>query len=183
MSAKLIQFTPNNLVNETKARTDDDEKQSTLTIDPEEFHVPASDSKGHQTRIQFRAPKQIRAMVAEVIQSKQFPYRSDSDLLRHAVVRHLKWLTDQGYIGVNTIFAIDAILTVARDDENHQQFIGSLEKLEERVSCHKREGSLEVAENMLADVVEAVDRMPDNSWKRAYKKELKRRFPELIKKD
>lgn len=177
-AANVIQFRPTSLLED-----ESNPSSSVLTLDPEDFHVPASDSHGHSTRLQFRTPKQVRAMMMEIVQTKQFPYRSDSDLLRHAIVRHLRWLTDQGYLGANTIFTIEAILEVARDDENHQQFIGSLEKLEERVVFHRSRGSVEAAKKMMMRVKELVGKMPVGPWKEMYERELERRFPELIRSD
>jgi len=166
--AKVIQF--GDLI------PDDDIRK----IDPEDFHVPTSDSQGHSTRFQFRGLKQMRAMVGEAIQTKQFPYRTDSDLYRHALIRHLRWLTDLGYIGVNNIFVIDAISEIARDDENHQQFMLSIGQLEERVRYHRREGSMEVAKQMVDRVKELIEKMPEGPWKTGYRKEFKKRFPDLV---
>lgn len=155
-------------------------------LDPEEFHVPASDGKGHDTRFQFRCMKQIRAMVAEIIQTRQFPYQSDSELMRHALIRHLKWLTDQGYIGANTIFQIQAVSEVAKDDEMHQGFMSSLELLQERVNYHRSRGgngSERAVEDMVGKVVELVDGMPEGRWKELYKEEIINRYgKEMIKK-
>lgn len=175
IAANVIQFRPSTLVED-----ESNPSSSVLSMDPEDFHVPASDSHGHSTRLQFRTPKQVRAMIMEIVQTKQFPYRSDSDLLRHAIVRHLRWLTDQGYLGTNTIFTIDAILEVARDDEDHQQFIGSIEKLEERVVYHRSRGSVEAAKKMMMRVKGLVDQMPGGPWKEMYERELGKRFPELL---
>jgi len=145
-------------------------------LDPEDFHVPVSDSQGHSDRVQFRCMKQIKAMVNEVIQSKQFPYRTDSDLYRHAIVRHLHFLTDLGYLGSNTIFEIEAIMDVERDDELKQGFIASIEKLQDIINYHTRKGDKDSVADMVESVRKRIDQMPDGRWKRRYQEEMEKRY-------
>lgn len=150
-----------------------------LQLDVEDFHQPVSDKHGHNTRCQFRVLKQMKAMLMEIVQTKQFPYRSESDLLRHATVRHLRWLTDQGYLGANTIFTIDAITEIEREDELHQAFLQSIEKMQERYDYHRRHGSHEHNRKKIEKIKELVDKLPDsNPWKERYKEEMINRFPE-----
>jgi hypothetical protein len=145
-------------------------------MDPEDFHVPVSDSQGHSDRIQFRCMKQIKAMVMEIVQTKQFPYRTDSDLYRHAIVRHLHWLTDLGYLGQNTIFTIEAINQIMRDDELHQGFLSSISMLQDRVAYHRANQDEESVAYMISAVKEEVEKLPEGRWKRRYKEEIERRF-------
>jgi len=159
---------------------DDDGNQ--MRVDPEDFHVPVSDTHGHSERFQFRGLNQLKAMVMEVVQTKQFPYRSDSDLLRHALVRHMRWLTDLGYIGKNSIFTADAIISITRDDEIHQEFVVSIDKLVDRVNYHRHHKDDEAADEMIETVWGLIEQLPEeNRWKKRYRDEMEAKFGERKK--
>ena len=58
----------------------------------EEWLIPSSDENGHNVRIQTRVPPGYVAAIQKIIQSGDFPYRTDSDLFRHAVHRLMREL-------------------------------------------------------------------------------------------
>ena len=44
--------------------------------DPAEFRIPASDTKGHSARQWFRCIPAMARQIEQVIQARQFPYRT-----------------------------------------------------------------------------------------------------------
>lgn len=68
--------------------------ENDTAFDPSEFIVPANDTKGHSVPIHFRAASSVDRAIKQVVASRRFPYITPSDLMRHAIVRHLEWLTE-----------------------------------------------------------------------------------------
>lgn len=68
--------------------------ENETAFDPAEFIIPANDGKGQSSMVQFRSAHQYQRAMQQVIASQKFPYATVSDLVRHAMVRHLDWLTE-----------------------------------------------------------------------------------------
>jgi len=56
----------------------------------------ATDSKGHECKIPLRVQPAVARQIGLVAGSKQFPYRTPQELIRHAIYEHLKWLQTIG---------------------------------------------------------------------------------------
>ncbi len=67
--------------------------ENDTAFDPAEFITPSSDSKGHSVAFHFRAAGSTDRGIKQVVASRRFPYITTSDLIRHAIMRHLDWLT------------------------------------------------------------------------------------------
>lgn len=159
----------------------DDRPQPTEVsgVDAAQFRVPASDAKGHSTRFFFRAQPGHGKALEAVIQSKQFPYRTKGDLLRHAFVRHLHWLDGVGDIPSVTA-EVDAIMEVMRDDEFAADFAAVFEKIGERISNHIGHGAIGEARRLLLTVMAHVKRMPDGYWRSKYDAEIRNRYGHIL---
>src|SRR3990167_1708695 len=59
---------------------------------PDKFYVSASDSRGHNQPLQVYIPPQVHAMIRGLIESKEFPFRSNSDFVRDAIRHRLQYL-------------------------------------------------------------------------------------------
>lgn len=58
----------------------------------DEFVVPSQDERGHSSREYIRCPPGWERDMEVIIESRKFPYQTKSDLIRHAMFRHLAWL-------------------------------------------------------------------------------------------
>ena len=136
-------------------------------INPDEFRVPASDAKGHTSRLWLRCQPGHANQIARVKDSKRFPYRSTGDILRHALARHLKWLESlPAGKGIPSVTgAVDAILDLVRDEEFAADFRLVFDKLGSRISAHMGAGSLGEARRLLLQVLRHIDGMPDCYWR------------------
>ena len=63
-----------------------------MEYDPEEFIVPSGDDRGHSIREYIRCPPGWERDMEIIIECRKFPYQTKSDLIRHAILRHLAWL-------------------------------------------------------------------------------------------
>lgn len=150
------------------------------TIDPSSFRVSSTDTKGHSQRMWFKCQPGHAAMIDAVVQSNKFPYRTKGDLLRHALVRHLRWLENLQPIPSITGM-VDAILTILRDDEFYSDYKHVLETLSNRINMHKGQGELGEARRILYEVLHNIKRMPDTFWRDKYLAAIDRDHGDLIK--
>ena len=68
------------------------------SLDPAGFRIPASDAKGHSIRKYFRVMPVLSNAMGIIMSSKAFPYKTEAELIRHAIMRHIKWLESIGDI-------------------------------------------------------------------------------------
>ena len=148
-------------------------------LNPFEFRVAASDTKGHSTRNWFRCMPSMGRLVDQMVQSKAFPYRTRGDLLRHALSRHIRWL--ETLASVKSITAeVDTILEIMRDEEFYNDFMLVFDKLGERISSHMSGGSVGEARRLILATLDRINEMPDGHWKARYKKEVESKYGHII---
>lgn len=148
--------------------------------DPTQFRIPASDAKGHSVRFFFRAQPGHSKALESIIQSKKFPYRTKGDMLRHAFVRHLRWL--DGIEHVPSVTAeVDAIMEVMRDDEFAADFGAVFDKIAQRISNHVGNGAMGEARRLLLTIMTHVRRMPEGYWRDKYDGEIKDKYGHLLR--
>ena len=147
----------------------------------DEFRISASDTKGHSARLWFRCIPAMTRQLEQILQARQFPYRTKGDILRHALHRHMRWLNTLEPIS-SVCSQVDAILELMRDEEMNNDFSLVFEKLEDRISRHTAEGSEKEAMRLLMIVQGHVGSMPDGFWKDKYKGKLQDKYGGLLKK-
>lgn len=146
-----------------------------------EFRVPASDTKGHSARQWFRCIPAMAREVEQVLQSKRFPYRTKGDILRHALHRHMAWLSTLEPM-VTCTGQVEAILEIMRDEEMNEDFALVFGKMDELISRHLASGSDREATRLVLTVKQHIDKMPDGFWKDKYSDQLTSKYGKLIKK-
>lgn len=156
-------------------------KSSSSGPDQAEFRIPASDTKGHSARQWFRCIPSMARQVEQIVQAKQFPYRTKGDLLRHALHQHMRWLASLEPL--KTVSGqVDAILEIMRDEEMNKDFSLVFARLEERISSYVEDGDNREAARLVLIVQSHIKEMPSGFWKDKYQKKVKDQFGGLLKK-
>ena len=149
--------------------------------DPVEFRIPASDTKGHSARQWFRCIPSMARQIEQIVQARQFPYRTKGDLLRHALHRHMRWLNTLEPL--KTVSGqVDTILEIIRDDEMNKDFSLAFSKLEEQINSYINDGDKREATRLVLAVQSHVKEMPSGFWKDKYQKKIRVQFGSLLKK-
>lgn len=150
-------------------------------FDPDEFIVPASDTKGHSERLWLRLQPGHRRMLDSILTSRFFPYKTTGDVARHAIARHLKWL--EGVAPFPSVVGqVEAIMEIMREEQFQHEFGQVLLRLEENVAGCMAKGQKKRAEALVMRVLGGVEGMPDGSWKDAYRAEIKGKFGHMLTK-
>ena len=93
-----------------------------------EFILPASDERGDSRKLWIRVPPQLAHQADVIIASKRFPYTFPSDLYRHAVYRHVRWLLGLEDEIESYIPQIDAMGVILTKIEMLQKFQETVER-------------------------------------------------------
>jgi hypothetical protein len=150
-----------------------------LEVNPEEFLVPAQDEKGHSAREWVRLQPALEADVEFILSSKVFPYRSKSDLLRHAIYRHIQWLHRcKESMPKHLLVAFEAILEVLRNEELNQRNEHVFEQLRSVMEGYLSHGDNGEAKRVLAIIRSKLRGVQDGPWKRRFLSKLDRSYTE-----
>ena len=147
--------------------------------DADDFIIPSSDEKGHSVRLGFRAPPGYSRRIDVCIASKKFPYKTSSDLLRHALDRQLKWLAKQGDLDLE-MTRLDLVNDLIRRERELLDFADSFRRLGDTVTELERRGAGKEAKALLMNVLKQLSEMAPNSLTTWYKDEITKRFGHLI---
>jgi len=149
--------------------------------DSDDFYVPASDARGHSVRKWFRWPEGMEMASKSVINSKKFPYRDTTDLIRHAVKRHIDWLSTLEEVP-SVIKEVDAIKEILKDEQWHNEYEQTFDSLENQVKRHTHNNSGKEAKRLVNRVFKHISGMPEGYWKDHYLDTMHRDFGPYIDK-
>ena len=144
-----------------------------------EFRIPGSDTKGHYDRVFCRVMPGQALQIKNVLKSKRFPYRTEGDLERHAIYRHLAWL-DTLEVLPSVTRQVDAMIEVLNQEEFQQDFIAVFQNVQSVVAQYTATGANGEARRVLATIINHVDGMPEGYWKARYRHELEEKFGHLM---
>jgi hypothetical protein len=155
-------------------------------VDPEEFTSVARDDKGHSDKLQFRVIPNVSRQVSLVVEKKIFPYESKSDLLRHALHRHLNWLhslsKDMGADDQirNTRSMIRVLSEIMKVEESNLHFHGFLDTMTKTISDHIAKGAIGHAKKLVLQSLREVEALGESYWKDIFVNRVKENFKGVL---
>lgn len=163
-------------------KTDSKSKFKLITpeYDTSGFIIPANDDKGHSVPLHFRCSQAYLRRVAVATSCPKFPYKTSSDLLRHALHRHLEFL-DEIEPGIDlNIASLDAVNEIINAENERIEFAKSFDSLSKSVQELSARGSQGQAKKLVLKVLRKVQQMPPGYWKDSYLRDLKTRFGHIL---
>lgn len=139
-----------------------------------EFLIPARDARGHYERCWFNIPGGYKRQIQMILNSKKVPYKTESDLHRHALHRHLSWvLALEG--GIPSVMQeIEMANELLRREQFHQEIQQLFVKLDQTVASYLGEGAIEEAKRIIGKVRHQIEQMPKGYWRDKSMKNLKK---------
>lgn len=148
-------------------------------IDEREFITPAKDSEGHSQQMWVRVNPELSRHISVILHSGWFPYRSTGDVIRHALMRHIRWV--ESLVPIPSAFGrLMAVARILEEEEFNTAFEDSMGKLTEMVSKYIGAGQVGRAKALLGQVMNEVKQMPEDEWKEAAVKGIMDRFRGLL---
>ena len=149
--------------------------------DPDEFLTSAADPKGHSERFWFRAPGGLQRQVEIIMSAKRFPYKTASDMLRHALMRHLGWLGQLEPDVTSVMSQVTVVMDLMKEEQYNQEFITLFEEMGKTIYRYISGGHYGEAMRTVARCRESFEAMPEGSfWRNQYLTELHKRFGHLL---
>lgn len=146
---------------------------------PADFVIPASDHQGHSERAYCRLQPQHHRAMGVIVGQRKFPFRTDGDLMRWAIVRGLKVLNMlepmPGFMG-----AADAITEILKQEMYLQELTAMFAKMESVMAVHIANGAHGEARKLLTTILTQVRAIDEPYWKRKCEDDVMKRFGHLL---
>lgn len=146
---------------------------------PEDFIIPARDSKGESVRIWSHIQPGHDRAIATLVNSRRFPFRTPGDVFRLAVHWALLHLEELEPV-ISVTGQVDAMLDVLRAEEAAIEFNDFLLRAQSVIGRHIRENAPAEARRIVMDLRRKILAMPDGYWKRRYLSTVEEQFGHLI---
>lgn len=152
---------------------------TSTTPTTEAFIIPSSNVHDHSVRIQSRVQPAIDRQMQIVLESKAWDYHTKSDILRHAIHRHLEWLTTQKPIPsvMQRVHAMEALLSAEAFSSSFTEIFARVSDQVNQAISLRRTG---IAKALIAAMKSQIDKMPDDMWRAEYLEEFLARFANLL---
>jgi hypothetical protein len=120
-------------------------------------------------RLFFRCAPILERDLEILRDSKRFPYKTVSDIIRHAVTRHVQWLHRlEEDIPRHYMIGMEAVMEVMRDAEIRGQMAATFQRLDQMVDMALGAGDGQEAMRLMTATRSKVAALPDSRWKRQW---------------
>ena len=145
-----------------------------------DFVFPASDPGGVSARLQFRCSPGYARRVDIIVHSRRFPYKTPTDIYRHALDRHLKWLSELEPGLPLDLPTLEVVNKITREQRERQQFMKSFAELKPTLFDLIGAGAEGEAARIVGEVLTEVQRMEPGHWRDKFLEEVTRHFGHLL---
>lgn len=147
----------------------------------EEFLCPGQDDKGVSHRLHFRVTPITERALEVLRDSKRFPYKTVSDIVRHAVMRHIAWLhLIEPTVPKHFLAGLTAVNEVVRDSEIMAAVSETFRKLDATIELHIAAGDEPEAIRVLSMARSQIVKVPDCRWKRNFLNQFSTKYAKLL---
>jgi Arc/MetJ-type ribon-helix-helix transcriptional regulator len=110
-----------------------------------EFVIPPAATKyGHSASVSIKLTPEMMREIQAFVQSGKFPYRTNSDLIRHSLHLHLRALADLEP-GVANTDVTDVLMAITRQETEAERWLKAIQDGAEVLDSHLRKGEFEDA--------------------------------------
>lgn len=161
--------------------TDEEYSDDELQHDPEEWLIPSRDSNGGQETLHVRITPLMAKQISIDVQSTRFPYKTNSDLIRHAIWRHLGWLAqfEEGK-AKHFLSGLDLMMEVVRDDIVQEQMRETFDAAMERAERAEQKGDMDTCQRLLVRCRQQLRQTADCRWKKQALERFRFRFAGML---
>ena len=145
--------------------------------DINEFLCAGQDDRGNSMRLFFRCPPLMERDLEVLRDSKRFPYRTVSDIVRHAVYRHIHWLHAlEREIPQHFMSGLDGVMEVTRDHEMRAGMESTFQKLDQMIDAALAVADTMEALRLMTTARNKIVKLPDTRWKKRWLEKFSRKY-------
>lgn len=135
----------------------------------DDFHVPISAGTDDLSVTQsFRCTSKTDRQIEIILSAKKFPYITKGDLLRHALHRHLDYLTRLQPSMPSIMPAIEAIREITRQEADMAKFGGTLDEIQGTINRLLGHGRIDQARALVNQIYYKAKKIADENWRDHY---------------
>jgi hypothetical protein len=150
-------------------RDADAELNETPLADLDNFFIPGRDEKGASQAITFHVPPYLARLINIMVHSKRFPYVGGEDLVRHAIVRHLRWLCGiRETIKPQMVPMLEVILEANRDAEFRIKAEKAFKQIDAKVEYYMRNNEVAEAVRLVGFIMSRVNEVEGSARQREF---------------
>lgn len=143
---------------------------------PDQFIVPARDTKGVSVREWVRVQPAVHHEIDAIIQSKKWPWRTRGDFMRWAIYDAVKRTLRLKEVPNSMVIVAEQIMQASRESELWHTFRTSINELERAVRNHIEGGNEQEALKLLSTARANVLKLEEAPWREQYLREFEQRF-------
>jgi hypothetical protein len=148
-----------------------------LQYDLDEWLVHGRDDHGSSARMSCNVPPHIERELDVILQSRRFPYRTMSDIMRHALVRHQQWLHElESEMPKHILGAMEAVVEVTRDTEMRTRLSDTFASLNRQIEQALGDGDVVEAMRVMTLAKAKVRAVPDTRWRKNWLEQFSRKY-------
>lgn len=135
------------------------------------FRIPWKDQKGHSEKDWLRVQPLVLLSIEEIVQSRQFPFRSRGDIYRVGINNLLNQLQALGWES-SILAQAKAIQRITIEEGYYREFYESMQGVEDEVVRLRGRGYVAEAQGYLERIKREIEVMPVGLWKDRYQEKL-----------
>lgn len=145
----------------------------------DDYLIPATDSAGRSARAQCKVPPLLAREMAEIITSRRFPFRTDSDIVRWCLMFGLNHLAT---IEASPGFLTRAIaeMQILQDEENWSIQLQLVKKMDEAVRRHTDQGEWNEARTIVLSALARFKDSEEGPWRDRILRDIRTKFKHVI---
>jgi hypothetical protein len=151
----------------------------------EEFIIPASDAKGNGEKMWFRCSPGMMREMDLVIRSRKFPYKTEGEMVRHALMRLFRWLRTLNVASgdhiPSVLMELEVIHEILKQDTFYASMGSALSHMGKRLELHMGAGNGREARRLLGMINAGIDKIPEGFWKDQFKEDVSRKWGHIMK--
>lgn len=168
------------------ARVDLFLQADSVNLSEEDWLVPATDSRGHSAKMQFRLPPALARTVQEIVQSPKTPFRTEDDFCRFAIWLAARMIQARmEIISPTVLMAADAVIRVVRDHEHAQMIYEAIRMASSMCEKLMSDGDIQGVNSRVAYIDSVIANLsPTSRWRRKFEqdwREASRKYREWIR--
>lgn len=152
--------------------------------EPEEWICPSADRNRQFTRIPgFTVPPAVALAMEKIVGTKNFPYEVSADLIRHALSRHIEWLSrqDDRAVPPHLIALIRQMNMLRHDEVLKRESVTNLAKLEHVMERLIQDGDRAHAFRYGVAITRLIEQMDASATKQKFHKRFTARYHRFIR--
>lgn len=151
-----------------------------MTYKPEEFLCPGQDDHGNSVRLTFRCPPIMERDLEIIRDNKHLPYKTISDIVRHAVYRHLHWLHAMEPMPEHILTGLDMVMEVTRDADMRSRVEETFVAMDRIIDQRLQEGDKGEAMRLMTETKQKIVKMPQSRWKQTWLDRFTRKYSQYL---